>query len=846
MSRRAAGGPVAALAVALVAALTLSASPSSAQTGANPTLRPWSSTTDLPEARSRLGAVFNDGFVYLLGGVGPNGVPATTTSFVAPVGADGTVGPWSTTTPLPGPRRTIRPAVWNDVIYLAGGNDGNNFQSTVYYARLNADGTIGPWTGTTALPGPSTAHSTVAYNGYLYVVGGNTGTTCVSTVSYARINADGTLGAWTTTSPLPAARCGNVEAVTVANGVMYAAGGFDNADVTTAVFYAPVNADGTLGAWQTNASSLTVPREYNGLEALNGFLYAVGGQADVSGAGGGSDVVEVAALNANGSVGPFSLTTSLPGDRGDLATEVIAGRVYAIGGGLGSSGAEPQASVLFSSQAPVDVVPPVVSVTAPAEGATVSGTVEVTANATDDTGVAGVQLLIDATTTGPEDTTSPYSLTWNTLTTTNGTHTITARARDLAGNLTTSAPVTVTVTNAADSGLLAAYGMETGSGTTLTDSSPNAANAELTDGTWTTGRYGNAVAFNGTTTRARTTADLTLGNAFTLQTWVNNPTNEAYETLLSVGTTRDLYLAGGQLSFYSDAISTTFGAIPTGSWQHVALTYDGATLQAYLNGAPLGAPQAATIAPVTAPLQAGAWIFGAANADYYSGTLDEVRVQSRALTQAEILTDLNTPVVAPPTGPVDVVPPVVSVTAPAEGATVTGTVEVTADATDDTGVAGVQLLIDATTTGPEDTTSPYSLTWNTLTTTNGTHTITARARDLAGNLTTSAPVTVTVTNAADSGLLAAYGMETGSGTTLTDSSPNAANAELTDGTWTTGRYGNAVAFNGTTTRARTTTTLTPLATPSPSKPGSTTPPTRPTKPSSASARSAASSSRTAS
>ncbi len=464
--------------------------------------------------------------------------------------------------------------------------------------------------------------------------------------------------------------------------------------------------------------------------------------------------------------------------------------------------------MLFSSQAPVDVVPPVVNVTAPADGATVSGTVEVTATATDDTGVAGVQLLIDATNTGPEDTTSPYTLTWNTLTAANGTHTITARARDLAGNLTTSAPVTVTVTNTADSGLLAAYGMETGSGTTLTDSSPNAANAELTDGTWTTGRYGNAVAFNGTTTRARTTTNLALGNAFTLQAWVNNPTNEAYETILTVGTTRDLYLAGGQLSFYSDAISTTFGAIPTGSWQHVAVTYDGTTLRAYLNGAPLGAPQAATIAPVTAPLQAGAWIFGAANADYFSGTLDEVRVQSRALTQAEIQTDLNTPVVAPPTGPVDVVPPVVNVTAPADGATVSGTVEVTATATDDTGVAGVQLLIDATNAGPEDTTSPYTLTWNTLTAANGTHTITARARDLAGNLTTSAPVTVTVTNTADSGLLAAYGMETGSGTTLTDSSPNAANAELTDGTWTTGRYGNAVAFNGTTTRARTTTTLT--------------------------------------
>ena len=55
---------------------------------------------------------------------------------------------------------------------------------------------------------------------------------------YAPINANGTLGAWSTTSSLPGARCGNVEAVTVANGCMYAAGGYDNNNVTSAVYYA--------------------------------------------------------------------------------------------------------------------------------------------------------------------------------------------------------------------------------------------------------------------------------------------------------------------------------------------------------------------------------------------------------------------------------------------------------------------------------------------------------------------------------------------------------------------------------------------------------------------------------
>ena len=116
--------------------------------------------------------------------------------------------------------------------------------------------------------------------------------------------------------------------------------------------------------------------------------------------------------------------------------------------------------------------PPAVSVTSPAGGATVSGTVTVTANASDNVGVAGVQFLLDGANLGAEDTTAPYSVSWNTATAANGTHTLTARARDAAGNLTTSAAVTVTVSNQAPAGgLVAAYGFNEGTGTTAADAS---------------------------------------------------------------------------------------------------------------------------------------------------------------------------------------------------------------------------------------------------------------------------------------------------------------------------------------------------------------------------------------
>ena len=95
-----------------------------------------------------------------------------------------------------------------------------------------------------------------------------------------------------------------------------------------------------------------------------------------------------------------------------------------------------------------DTTPPTVSITSPASGATVSCTITVTATASDDKGVAGVQFRLDGVNFGAEDTAAPYSATWDTTSTANGSHTITAVARDAAGNGTTSAPVTVAVSNA--------------------------------------------------------------------------------------------------------------------------------------------------------------------------------------------------------------------------------------------------------------------------------------------------------------------------------------------------------------------------------------------------------------
>ena len=96
-----------------------------------------------------------------------------------------------------------------------------------------------------------------------------------------------------------------------------------------------------------------------------------------------------------------------------------------------------------------DTTGPTVSLTAPAAGATISGSATIKATAADPSGVAGVQFLLDGSALGAEDTTSPYELPWDSTTASDGTHTLAARGRDTAGNSATTTAISVTVANGA-------------------------------------------------------------------------------------------------------------------------------------------------------------------------------------------------------------------------------------------------------------------------------------------------------------------------------------------------------------------------------------------------------------
>src|SRR5206468_2249865 len=94
-----------------------------------------------------------------------------------------------------------------------------------------------------------------------------------------------------------------------------------------------------------------------------------------------------------------------------------------------------------------DSTPPAVSITAPTAGPTVASTTTVSASASDNVSVIGVQFRLDGAALGSEDTAAPYAVSWNTTGAANGPHTLTAVARDAAGNTTTSASVNLTIAN---------------------------------------------------------------------------------------------------------------------------------------------------------------------------------------------------------------------------------------------------------------------------------------------------------------------------------------------------------------------------------------------------------------
>jgi len=220
--------------------------------------------------------------------------------------------------------------------------------------------------------------------------------------------------------------------------------------------------------------------------------------------------------------------------------------------------------------------------------------------------------------------------------------------------------VSAAASTSAATGLVAAYGFDEGSGTTVTDASGNGNTGKITNATWTaSGKYGKALRFNGANALVTVPdkASLHLSRAMTLEAWVNPSVVDAswrdviykgndnfyLEATSTNGSVPDAgVIAGGS---YADAFAAS--ALPASTWSFLTETYDGSALRLYVNGTQVASTaHTGAIATSTNPLQIGGdSIYG----QNFTGLIDEVRVYNVALTAAQIQADQATPV--NPSGP---------------------------------------------------------------------------------------------------------------------------------------------------------------------------------------------------
>ena len=241
------------------------------------------------------------------------------------------------------------------------GNNETNIDFDVSNELIQKGKTTGArfdsWTSTLALPAARWEHATAVAGGYIYVTGGNNGTSNQTTVYWSKFNAStyalqspnpgaGACTNWCNASvyDLPAARAGH--SMVAYNGYLYVMGGFDASNArTTSVYIAKIGANGEPSLWHPtdpvkanwvywfpSTVALTTERTFAAAAAYNNRLYFMGGQTNA--ATGGVTTVEYANINPIGTFGSWTSTgmVALPSVRHNHTMQVYNDRMYLIGG----------------------------------------------------------------------------------------------------------------------------------------------------------------------------------------------------------------------------------------------------------------------------------------------------------------------------------------------------------------------------------------------------------------------------------------------------------------------------------------------------------------------------------
>jgi hypothetical protein len=307
-------------------------------------LGPWATETERLANRTLNGksVVASAGgrtYAYLIGGYGPNlSAPMNQSWFGAGVfrseisSADGSLGAWSLLGLMPAglinPGVALVPAGSSQFIYVIGGSNetgDNQIERRVWRAQIQGDGSLGAWIESTQLPivlAQAAAFSSQSDSGtvFLYAVGGS-GSGWEKRAWLAPVQADGSLGAWAETSGLPRGLYfpAAVVATEGAAKYVYVLGGYliynstsTTVDYPSSTYRSQINADGSLGAW---SEATMLP--YTMLSQSAAITSSSSGSLFAHVIGGyhnssGIPVAEVWTASAGSSLGAFGAAPSLP------------------------------------------------------------------------------------------------------------------------------------------------------------------------------------------------------------------------------------------------------------------------------------------------------------------------------------------------------------------------------------------------------------------------------------------------------------------------------------------------------------------------------------------------------
>ena len=251
---------------------------------------------------------------------------------------------WSQETPLTVKRAGLAAVAHKGRIYAIGGGDfvseGLNIFDSVEYSDVGDDGSLGEWQESGPLTIPRVYPVAITYNGYIYVVGGeskdtiytgakgNEPPTLLNSIERAKINDDGSLGEWTLEAEKMsfARRGGEVFAY---NGWLYAAGGFNGAFLND-VEKAKINEDGSIGKWSREKEWIKEVRYISGFMQRGDKFYVTGGH--INSPARATESVEMATAQADSNTSAWTDTAPLHTRRFLNTALVVGDAAYSIAG----------------------------------------------------------------------------------------------------------------------------------------------------------------------------------------------------------------------------------------------------------------------------------------------------------------------------------------------------------------------------------------------------------------------------------------------------------------------------------------------------------------------------------